>query len=138
MPYTEPKEGQGKDDVTKVTRRSFPVKEKLRIVAELVASQKNGPGDVGAFLRREGVGSGQAYKWKKEWETGILHPGRTERRGPVKALVNPLQTDLEEANKRIAKLEMLVQKQNLMLDFQKKIFKLAEEIQPPDGASSGL
>jgi len=138
MPYREPTKEETEAAKSEATRRVFPTREKLRVVSELLDAQKGGDGAVGAFLRREGLTSGTVYRWKKEWETGALSSDKKERRGPLKAPVNPLQKSLDDANKRIKELEALVQKsdlqirkKDLQIEFQKKIFAVVAAWEEP-------
>jgi transposase-like protein len=131
MTYTLPSEGQGKEAVTKVTRRSFPVKEKLRVMTEYLLAQQQGGGAVGALMRREGLSSATLSRWKAEWDSGVLCPAKTGRRGPEKVPVNPLKKELEEANKRIEALEVLVRKRDLQIEFQKKIYEIVAASDAP-------
>ena len=81
----------------KARRRPYTVDYKLRIVKE--ADARQGTGDIGALLRREGLYSLQLTMWRQARDRGELAPGaKAQQRGPRPTAPDP-------RDKRIAELE---------------------------------
>jgi hypothetical protein len=61
---------------------------------------------------------------------GALQP---RPRGPQKALVNPLQAELDKANREVAALQRRLGKAEAVIAIQKKVAALLEEMEPTSG-----
>lgn len=93
-------------------RRSFPIDEKRRIVAEYRAAVVSGRGGGGVVLRREGIYQSHVMKWGRQIDDATLG---TLRRGPAptgkdpaKIRVRELEAQLARAKAKIGTLEELV------------------------------
>jgi transposase len=100
-------------------RRKFTAEQKLRLLQEADQCKR---GELGSFLRREGLYSGQVNQWRKERESGTL---RDKRRGPTpspeRAEVRRLQTEVERLNLRLKQAEAIIAA-------QKKLASLLETL----------
>lgn len=108
--------------VPNAKRRTFSKAEKLRILA--AADACVAPGDIGAFLRREGIYSSHLATWRKQRqlaeETGALE----RKRGPK---VDPAATEarrVRELEKEVERLRAKLAKAELIIDVQKKLSTL--------------
>jgi transposase-like protein len=103
-------------------RRSFSAEYKLRIVE--AASACNGPGEVGALLRREGLYSSHLTEWRKAQRSGHLLGLAPKRRGPAPkrrseadARIAALEAEVQQWKRRAERAEGLV-------EVQKKVAEL--------------
>src|SRR5664280_1488559 len=75
-------------------RRTFTVQTKLRVLAETDAADVGG---IGAILRREGLYSSILTDWRRLRDSGALGALTPAKRGPKRAVLNPLTAELEQA-----------------------------------------
>jgi len=99
-------------------RRSFTAKYKLRILDETDRSE--GTGGVTSILRREGLYSSALTDWRRARAAGTLGALQPRSRGPQKAPVNPLQAELDKANREVAALQRRLDKAEAVIAIQKK------------------
>lgn len=88
----------------KIQRRKFTAPYKLWILAEAEACSK--PGEIGVFLRREGLYSSHLSAWRRQKEQGQLQALEPRKRGRKARGKNPLAhrvTALEKENERLRK-----------------------------------
>jgi len=114
-------------EVTEVTekakRRAFTAEYKRKIVKE--ADACNGPGEIGALLRREGLYSSHLTTWRQARDRGELAPGAaTKKRGPKAALVDPRDKKIAEMERQIAKLTTRAERAEAIAEIQKKLAAL--------------
>lgn len=112
-------------------RRSFTAKYKLRILDE--TDRAAGTGAVSGILRREGLYSSALTDWRRARAAGMLGASQPRPRGPQKAPVNPLQADLDKANREVAALQRRLNKAEAVIAIQKKVAALLEEMEPTSG-----
>ena len=103
-------------------RRTFTVQEKLRILAETDAAAE--VGGIGAILRREGVYSSSLSDWRRRRDSGALGALTPAKRGPQRALLNPLTVELAAAKRENARLERRLAHATAIIDIQKKVASL--------------
>jgi len=108
-------------------RRSFTAKYKLRILDETDRSE--GTGGVTSILRREGLYSSALTDWRRARAAGTLGALQPRSRGPQKAPVNPLQAELDKANREVAVLQRRLDKAEAVIAIQKKVAALLEEME---------
>lgn len=104
----------------KAARRKFPAAYKLQIVKEAEDLQQRG--QIGAFLRREGLYSSQLAQWRLQYREGG-RKGLQQLRGrrPTRS---PADKELETAQREISRLKEHLRKANLIIDVQKKISEI--------------
>jgi transposase len=102
----------------KPTRRKFAAEYKLKILQE---TDQCKPGDVGAVLRREGLFSSHLGAWRREREIGQLQALAPRRRGRKP---NPLEAEVEQLRKKLARTEKRLEQAEIILDTQKKLCQL--------------
>jgi len=105
--------------VEKAKRRRYAAEYKLRILGEVDACQ--GPGEIGALLRREGLYSSLIYKWRVQRNRGSLEGLGVHKRGP-KADVRAVEfARLKRENERLRKR---LERAELIIDVQKKVAQM--------------
>ena len=114
-------------EVTEVTekakRRAFTAEYKRKIVKE--ADACNGPGEIGALLRREGLYSSHLTTWRQARDRGELAPGAaTRKRGPKAAPVDPRDKKIAEMERQIANLTTRAERAEAIAEIQKKLAAL--------------
>ena len=125
----EKKQDTGEVKPPRSTRRHFTKEFKERIVRE--ASQARERGELGAFLRREGVYSSSLGKWEREFAQGGPAGLEAKRRGrkPLHTQEGKQLQKLERENQRLKKkLEMT----EALLDLQKKTLEVLESLPDSD------
>lgn len=106
----------------KATRRRFPAKYKLRILAEIDACTERG--QAGTILRREGLYSSNVTKWRKQYGNGALAALEPQKRGRKAHLVNPMAKKLAETEREVERLKTKLRKAETIIDFQKKLSEM--------------
>ena len=107
----------------KAKRRTFPVEYKLRIVKEADACQ--GPGEIGALLRREGLYSSNLVSWRQARGRGELAPGaKTKKRGPKATAPDPRDKRIAELERQVGKLTTRAERAEAIAEIQKKLAAL--------------
>jgi len=106
---------------SKAKRRTFSVKEKLRILREADACPR---GEVGALLRREGIYSSHLCDWRQARDRGELSVVVPVRRGPKPAPRDPDAERIAELEKQLAQAIARAEHAEALVDLQKKIAAL--------------
>jgi transposase-like protein len=103
-------------------RRRFTAEYKLRILREAEACR--GEGQIGALLRREGLYFSHLASWRRAHarvgETGM----KAQKRGPKAKERHPLEKKVAELERENRRLQKRVEKQEAIIDFQKKVHEL--------------
>jgi transposase len=106
---------------SKAKRRTFSVKEKLRILRAADACPR---GEVGALLRREGIYSSHLCDWRKARDSGELSVAAPARRGPKPGPWDPSAERIVELEKQLARAVARAEHAEALVDLQKKIAAL--------------
>jgi len=115
--------GKETEVTEKARRRAFTVEYKRKIVKE--AESCNGPGEIGALLRREGLYSSHLTTWRQARDRGELAPGAApKKRGPKTAPVDPRDKKIAEQAREIAKLTVRAERAEAIAEIQKKVAAL--------------
>ena len=112
----------------RASRRQYPAKYKLEILAEYDALDREGKG---ALLRREGLYTSLLSEWRKQRDRGALEalaapPGRPP--------VDPLERDNARLRRQVERLEADLDKARKVIEVQGKLSALLEQV-ATDGAS---
>ena len=103
-------------------RRTFTVKDKLRILAD--TDRAAGSGGVGAILRREGLYSSVLSDWRRQRDAGALGALTPSKRGPKVPPLNPLATELASARRDNIRLQQRLERAEAIIELQKKVAEL--------------
>jgi transposase len=106
----------------KAKRRRFSAQEKLRILKQADACTK--PGEQGALLRREGLYSSHLTEWRRARDAGELNALEPKKRGRKPAAINPLEREVTELKRALAKAEARAQHAEAIVAVQKKVSEL--------------
>tara|TARA_Y100000034_G_scaffold96484_1_gene117496 strand:+ start:153 stop:668 length:516 start_codon:yes stop_codon:yes gene_type:complete len=106
----------------KKPRRKFTAKYKLDILEK--ADKCTQPGDLGAFLREEGLYSSNLNTWRKQKEKGLLEAMSPKKRGRKKAKRNPLAQEVARLQRETEKLRVKLKKAETIIEVQKKISEI--------------
>lgn len=105
--------------VAKAKRRTFTAKYKREIVRQAEACTQ--PGEVGALLRREGLYSSHLTLWRHEVEQRELAALAPKKRGPKPTPVDPREQELAALRRENAKLQVRLERAELLVEIQKKV-----------------
>lgn len=108
---------------SKPTRRLFTAEYKCRVLGEVDACK---PGEIGPFLRREGLYSSHLTTWRRQRETGEL--GFNARSKPGRPLNNPLIAENECLRREVKRLTENLRKAGLIIEVQKKMASLLDQL----------
>lgn len=109
-PQVEPK---------KAKRRQFSAKQKLKILDEIDALDR---GEVGAYLRRNGLYSSSVSTWRKQRDKGQLDAMKPKKRGAKPKSAEARR--IAQLEREAAKLQKELEKANLIIGVQKKLCDL--------------
>ncbi len=109
--------------IQKPKRRRYTENYKRKIVEEVSSHRENGDGQIGEFLRKEGI----YYSMVMRWEKALTQPpekkvkvGRKEKSNKeYKDEIDKLKKELKRTQKKLAKSELLN-------EIQKKISKMIQ------------
>ena len=103
-------------------RRRFTAKEKLRILKEADACKE--PGDLGAFLRREGLYSSALARWRRLRDSGQIKGLGPKHRGPAPREKNPLEDKVTKLEKENLRLRARAERAEGLVELQKKVSEI--------------
>ena len=99
-------------------RRVWTPKQKLQVIAQIDELKKNG-GDVGAFIRKDGLYSSTISNWRKQRNQGLLG-NEPKRRGP-KSKVTPEMIEIQKLQRENEKLAKKLSQAQKIIEIQKKV-----------------
>lgn len=103
-------------------RRRFSAEEKRKILEEADACTK--PGELGALLRRNGVYSSYLSSWRQARDRGELQALAPKKRGPKANVPHPLEREVVELKRALAKAEARAKHAEALVEVQKKVADL--------------
>lgn len=109
-------------------RRRFTNADKRRIVLAADACTK--PGEIGALMRREGAYSSSLATWRRQYAAGELTGTDSKKRGPK---ADPARAELKQlalVTRERDKLRVQLSNAQLVIEVQKKVTALLEQLQP--------
>ncbi len=123
-----PDQGKATEVPLRPKRRSFSAKDKLRIIQGAEACAE---GQLGAFLRREGIYSTQLSDWRRKYRKHGLEGLQSKRNQPreddgTQGRISELEAENRKLRRRAQRAEALVQ-------LQKKISQLLGISLPESG-----
>jgi len=106
----------------RATRRRYPAKYKLGVLAEYDTLDRNGKG---ALLRREGLYTSLLSEWRKQRDRGALEALAAK---PGRPPVDPVERDNARLRSRVDRLEDDLGKARRVIEVQGKLSALLEEL----------
>jgi transposase-like protein len=104
-------------------RRVWTSKQKLQVLAQIDELKKNG--DVGAFIRKQGIYSSTVSLWRKQRNEGLLGV-IGKKRGP-KSKVTPEMLENQRLQRENEKLSKSLTQAQKIIEIQKKIAAMYQE-----------
>lgn len=108
--------------MAKAKRRRFSAQEKLRILRQ--ADETTEVGGIGALLRREGLYSSQLGEWRRARAAGELDALAPKKRGRKAIEAHPLEKEVVELKRALAKAEFRAKRAEALVELQKKVAEL--------------
>jgi transposase len=108
--------------MAKAKRRRFSAQEKLRVLR--LADETTEVGGVGALLRREGLYSSHLTEWRRARAAGELDALAPKKRGRKATEVNPLEKEVVELKRALARAESRAKRAEALVELQKKVAEL--------------
>ena len=102
-------------------KRHFTAAYKLRIIKECEACK---PGEIGSFLRREGLYYSNINTWIKQRDNGALSGLSSKKRGRKEKAVNPLAKEVSRLERENKKLSEKLKQAETIIEVQKKLSEL--------------
>lgn len=111
-------------------RRNYTAAYKLRVLAQAEALAGRGGGELGAFLRKEGIYSSHLSQWRKQKAKGLLGLG-DRKRGKSGKDRDALAKEVLHLKRRLAASEKRAAQAEFLVDLQKKISLLMGPVLDP-------
>jgi len=109
-------------DPGKAKRRLFPASYKLKVLLETDGLKE---GELGAYLRKNGLYSSYLSTWRTQRDQGALTKLSSQPRGRKQA-DSGSERELAEAQRELASVKEQLRQANIVLDIQKKVLLLCE------------
>jgi transposase len=103
----------------KAKRRKYTAKQKLKILEDIDALDR---GEVGAYLRRNGLYSSSVSNWRKQRDQGQLDAMKPKKRGAKPKSAEARR--IAQLEREAAKLQKELERANLIIGVQKKLCDL--------------
>jgi transposase-like protein len=104
-------------------RRRYTEGYKRKVVEEVSILRSSGNGQIGDYLRKEGIYYSMVRKWERKFSRNSQNknkPGRKEKsRSELEEEIKKLKKELKRSEKKLAKSELLI-------EIQKKISKMIQ------------
>lgn len=104
---------------TKPSRRVLTAKYKRWVVEE--AEKYRARGEIGAFLRREGLYSSQLSDWREQYRDAGKAALTERKRGRKAKEINPLDKKVRELEQQNRRLQKKLSQAKAIIDIQKKV-----------------
>ena len=101
-------------------RRYLTITYKLKVLKKVSELNAQGNGQVGAYLRSEGLYYSSVNQWQKQLENGIL----TTKRGKREKNRETLQNEIRRLKRKLEQTEKKLKKTEMMVELQKKISEI--------------
>ncbi len=131
--------GEGDDSTPKLPdpevpsrprRRVFSAAYKRRVLEE--TDRLREPGQIGAYLRREGLYSSSLCRWRAQRDRGPLDALAPRRRGPQPSPRSAERTRIAELERQNEELRTRLRQADLIIEVQKKVAALLDgDAAPP-------
>ncbi len=113
----------------RATRRRYPAKYKLEILAEYDTLDRDGRG---ALLRREGLYTSLLSEWRKQRDRGALQALAAK---PGRPPVDPVERENTRLRQRVDRLEGELDRARKVIEVQGKLSALLEELATDSAAT---
>lgn len=104
-------------------RRNHTVAYKIKIVETVSALRRESHGQVGAFLRREGLYYSMVKKWEQQVQDGTL---LKTSRGPKQKNRQTLTEENKQLRRKLERLEQRLERTEMIVELQKKLSSILD------------
>jgi hypothetical protein len=104
---------------TKRRRRRFTAAQKLEVLRQADACTK--PGELGAFLRREGLYSSHLADWRRARERGELQALEPKKRGRKPKQIDSRDERIADLERELARERARRERAEALVEVQKKV-----------------
>ena len=101
-------------------RRRLTTSYKLKVLQKVSRLREGHSGQIGAYLRSEGLYYATVSKWEEQLENGTL----SNKRGPKQSVSDAHTKEKKALKLKVTQLEKKLEKANMLLELQKKISEL--------------
>lgn len=102
-----------------IVRRRFSASKKLEILAKVARLKSEGNGQMGAYLRRQGLYYATVQQWQTQADAGKL--GASKGHGKPEKNRDSLAKENKALRRKLEQMEKKLAKQEIIIDLQKKL-----------------
>jgi len=104
-------------------RRRYTESYKRKVLEELSALRSSGNGQIGSYLRKEGIYYSMVRKWEKKFSQVSQNKNKAGRKGKSR---EELEEEIKKLKKQLKRAEKKLAKSELLIEIQKKISKMIQ------------
>lgn len=104
-------------------RRYYTEGYKKKVVEEVSLLRSSGNGQIGDYLRKEGIYYSMVRKWEKKFSLESQNKNKPGRKGKSRA---ELEEEIKRLKKELKRAEKKLAKSELLIEIQKKISKMIQ------------
>jgi len=104
-------------------RRRYTESYKRKVLEELSALRSSGNGQIGDYLRKEGIYYSMVRKWEKKFSQVSQNKNKAGRKGKSR---EELEEEIKKLKKQLKRAEKKLAKSELLIEIQKKISKMIQ------------
>lgn len=104
-------------------RRRYTEGYKRKVVAEVSELRSSGNGQIGSYLRREGLYYSMVMKWDKKFSRESVSTSKADRKQKSR---ESLQEEILRLKKELKRTQKQLAKSELIIEIQKKISKMIQ------------
>lgn len=104
-------------------RRRYTESYKRKVVEEVSALRSSGNGQIGSYLRKEGIYYSMVKKWEKKYSQASQNKNKAGRKGKSR---EELEEEIKRLKKQLKRYEKKLAKSELLIEIQKKISKMIQ------------
>jgi transposase len=109
--------------IEKPKRRRYTEKYKRKIVEEVGILRQNGDGQIGEYLRKEGIYYSMVMRWTKNLRQSSEKKSKVGRKEKSR---EEFQDEIEKLKKELKRVQKKLAKSELLIEIQKKISKMIQ------------
>jgi transposase-like protein len=104
-------------------RRHYTEGYKKKVVEEVSQLRSSGNGQIGDYLRKEGIYYSMVRKWEKKFSLDSQNKNKSGRKEKSRA---ELEEEIKRLKKELKRAEKKLAKSELLIEIQKKISKMIQ------------
>jgi transposase-like protein len=104
-------------------RRRYPEGYKRKVVEDVSALRSSGNGQIGSYLRKEGIYYSMVMKWERKLSQDSQNRSKVGRKQKSR---EDLENELQKLKKELKRAKKKLAKSELLIEIQKKISKMIQ------------